>query len=143
MRGPFIRALTWGFRLLSIAIAFWWPAVFRDPIYTPREARLTGHELQLPALPSLETPSDIQAFSIFWHWEHRTLVKTRWLLGPCRGLRDAEGRQQTLIVLFIFWAVSSLLLSRWTPRSPLPAEASRRGITTFLATPLWQWFARR
>jgi hypothetical protein len=143
MRGPSIRALSWGFRLLSVVIAFWWPAVFRDPIYTPRQARLTGHDLQLPSPPTPETSDETRALAIFWHWEHRTLVDTHWLLGPRRGLRDAEGRQQTLIVLLLFWGMSSLLLSRWAARAPLPVDEPRRGIAALLATPLWQWFARR
>lgn len=143
MRRPSIRALSWSFRLLSVVIAFWWPAILRDPIYTPRHARLSGQELQLPAQSTTDMLDDARALAIFWHWEHRTKVTTHWLLGPSRGLREAEGRKQTLIVLLIFWGLSSVLLARWTVHAPPLPDEPRRGIITLLSTPLWQWFSRR
>lgn len=143
MRRPSIRALSWSFRLLSVVIAFWWPAILRDPIYTPRHARLSGQELRLPAQSTPNMLDDERALAIFWHWEHRTKVTTNWLLGPKRGLRDATGRQQTLIVLLLFWAISSLLLARLTVRTPPPTNEPRGGLSAWLHTPLWRWLARR
>lgn len=103
--------MTWGLRFLLLVIAFWWPAVIRDPIYTPRHARLTGQELQLPS-PSRAKPEDASALAIFWGWEHRTLVSTRWIVGPWRGVRSSEGRAQTFIVLVLLWAAGGVWLAR-------------------------------
>jgi hypothetical protein len=137
-----VRTIAWGLRLVSLVIAFWWPALLRDPIYTPRQARLSGQELQLPhdLHPTLD---DAQAMAIFWNWEHRTFVATRWMVGAYRGVRDPEGRMQTLLALILFWGLGSLLLSRW-PLHTLPSEGEpRSGLLSVLSTPLWQWLSRR
>jgi hypothetical protein len=137
-----VRSMAWGLRLVSLAIAFWWPALLRDPIYTPRQARLTGQELQLPDLFK-STPDDAPAMAIFWNWEHRALVATHWTVGAYRGVRDPEGRMQTLLVLILFWGLGSLLLSRWSiPNSSSEGEP-RSGLRSVLSTPLWQLFSRR
>jgi hypothetical protein len=82
--------------------------------------------------------------AIFWSWENRALVSTRWLLGPYRGIRAPEGRTQTFIVLLLFWGAGGILLSRWEPRTSSTAESPRqRGVVAWLSTPVWQWFTRR
>jgi len=137
-----LRTVVWSFRLLYVVIAFWWPALLRDPIYTPRHARLTGQELHLPMqIPSEE---DAQALAIFWSWEHRSLVSTHWILGPYRGVRASEGRMQTFIVLFLFWVIGSIVLSRLdSRRSPVGEFPHPRGLAAWLSTPIWQWFTQR
>jgi hypothetical protein len=144
MRKSSLQILTWSLRLCSVAIILWWPALLRDPIYTPRQARLTGQAIHLP--PS--TPAELEdehAFAIFWGWENRSLVSNRWAVGPYQGVRNPEGRWQTLLVLFIFWVSSSLLLWRWTARfSPASTwEQQDQGVMALLSTPLWQWIGRR
>lgn len=116
MSGSSLRILTWGIRILLLVIAFWWPAVIRDPIYTPRQARLSGQALQLPS-PSHAQPEDASALAIFWNWEHRSFVSTRWIVGPWRGVRSREGRTQTFIVLVLLWAMSGIWLARKEPPS--------------------------
>lgn len=142
MHGPSTNTLAWSFRLIALIIAFWWPAVLRDPIYTPRHARLTGQELRLPPQVTI-TPDEAPVLAIFWNWEHRTLVDTHWFLGPYQGVRDPAGRQQTLIALLVFWVISSFFLSRWAARMPPPDGEQPRAGASLLLTPLWQWFGRR
>jgi hypothetical protein len=140
MRLSFMRVILWSSRLLSVAIALWWPGLWRDPIYTPRHARLTGQELRLPgeAEPAI---GDDRALAIFWMWEHRTLVTTHWVIGPYRGLRDAQGRMQTLLAMTVVWGVGSgvlLLRARLAPASS--AERPRgKGVLALLAMPLWKF----
>ncbi|MGE0680454.1 MAG: hypothetical protein AB7P69_06040 [Candidatus Binatia bacterium] len=146
MRRPSVQTLAWGLRLIYVGIAFWWPAFLRDPIYTPRYARLAGQELPFPTEISFNNDSkdDAQALAIFWNWENRTLVSTRWLLGSYRGIRAPEGRMQTFIVLLLFWGIGSILLSRWESRTSSTTEPPRqRGVIAWLSTPVWQWFTRR
>ncbi len=93
-----------GCHLASILVALWWPALLFDPLYSPRHMRLTRQELSLPngAIPQT---AEERALAIFWMWEQRTVVEDSWLLGPCRGLRDANGRNQTVVVLACIWLV--------------------------------------
>jgi hypothetical protein len=143
MRHPRARVISWSMRLLSIVIALWWPALWRDPIYTPRQVRLGGLALRLPdgVEPALD---DDRALAIFWMWEHRALVKTRWVIGPYRGLRQPEGRRQTLLVMAVVWGVSSGVL--FLGNRPAPADARRRrrrGAIALLTTPFWQLLLSR
>jgi hypothetical protein len=143
MHRPSVRTITWGLRFLYAGIVFWWPALLQDPIYTPRYARLTGQELHLPTKIS-SGEEEGRALAIFWNWENRTLVSTRWFLGPYRGIRASEGRAQTLIVLLFFWIASSLLLSRLdSPQSPIEEPPRQRRLGNWLSTPIWRWFTRR
>jgi hypothetical protein len=137
-----VRLMTWGLRVLSLVIVFWWPAILRDPIYTPRHARLSGQELRLPISGS-RVPDEERALAIFWNWENRSLVSTRWSLGPYRGIREPEGRLQTLIALLVVWIGGSLALSRWDSAASTTTGTARRGIAALFSTPMWQWFARR
>jgi hypothetical protein len=133
------RTLLWTGRVLFVAIALWWPPLWRDPIYTPRQARLTGQELRLPNGSTPKTDEE-RALAIFWAWEHRTLVKTRWVVGPYRGLRNPAGWTQTLLALATVWVVFGGVLSRWTSPAPVSPDG-RQGGRRFLAlltVPLWQ-----
>ncbi len=140
--------MLWSSRLVCLAIALWWPAVWCDPIYTPRQARLSGQELRLPDGRAPHGMDD-QALAIFWNWQRRTLVENRWGLGPFRGLRDPQGRMQTLLVIVIVWGIGSgVLFYRHSETSASPAaapESSPRG--RWLTTPLWKlvrvWLDRR
>ena len=142
MQNALIRLVPWSLRFFSVAIALWWPAIFRDPIYTPRQARLAGQSLHLPFSVSAVL-EDEHAFTIFWSWENRSLVTSRWTVGPYLGVRNPEARRQTLLVLFLFWGVGGIFshfLSRRDSTSPdnrMPA-----GRFSFLSTSIWQWFER-
>jgi hypothetical protein len=143
MRKPSVQTITWGLRLVYVGIALWWPALLRDPIYTPRHARLTGQELSFPTKIS-SNEDDAQALAIFWNWENRALVSTHWILGSYRGIRAPEGRAQTFIALLLFWGAGSILLSRWESHTSSTVESPRqRGVIAWLSTPVWQWFTRR
>jgi hypothetical protein len=133
------RTLLWTGRILFVAIALWWPPLWRDPIYTPRQARMTGQELRLPDR-SLPTTDEERALAIFWVWEHRTLVKTRWLIGPYLGLRNPAGRTQTLLALTTVWVVFIGLLARWIPPAPASPDGRQNGrrLLAWFTTPLWQ-----
>jgi len=143
MRFSCARVVVWSMRLLSVAIALWWPVLWRDPVYTPRQARLTGQELRLPPAAEPALVED-RALAIFWTWEHLTLVKTYWLVGPYRGLREPEGRTQTLLMMLAVWVVGSGLLFLRARQAPVPPEERQRrnGVTILLATPLWQLLTR-
>ncbi|MGE0823956.1 MAG: hypothetical protein AB7G75_12650 [Candidatus Binatia bacterium] len=136
------RTLLWVGRVLCVAIALWWPAVWQDSIYTPRLARLTGQELRLPD-GSLPNGDEERALSIFWAWEHRQFVETRWTLGPYIGLRSPSpsGWRQTIFALIGVWIVFGIGLARWT--SPTPEEEQRRKKPTDLFfLPLWRLWSR-
>lgn len=143
MRLSCTRVVVWSTRLLSAAIALWWPALWRDPVYTPRQARLTGQELRLPSETEPDMVDD-RALAIFWTWEHRVLVKTCWLVGPYRGLREPGGRTQTLLMMLAVWVVGSGLLFLQARQAPVLPNARQRGngVAILLATPLWQLLTR-
>jgi hypothetical protein len=139
----FPRVMLWSTRFLSLVVALWWPTMWRDPIYTPRHARLSGQELRLPDGTEPDGP-DERALAIFWAWEKRTLVATRWEIGPYRGLRDAEGRMQTLWVLVGIWVLGSGILFLWeriaSSASAAPEPIKNR--SGFFFTPLWRLLSR-
>jgi hypothetical protein len=142
IRVPIAQILLWGSRLLAIAIALWWPPIWRDPIYTPRQARLTGQELRLPsgALPKTD---DERAFAIFSAWENRSLVTTQWVIGPYRGFRHPNGWMQTFVAIVTFWLFGSVLFS-FLPKTPIPPSEpqERKGLRAVLTTPLWHFLSR-
>jgi len=139
-----VQTIAWGLRVLYVCLLLWWPAILKDPIYTPRHARMTGQELHLPANVPFHEEEDAHALAIFWGWENRSLVSTRWVRGPALGVRSPEGRTQTFIALLCFWATGSFLLSRLYSRTPPPTEQPRpSGPFFWLFTPIWQWFGRR
>ncbi len=144
------RTLLWIGRILYVAAALWWPAVWRDPIYTPRQARMAGQELRLPdgMLPHNDNE---RAVAIFAAWEHRQLVETRWIVGPFVGLRSSfrspnqTGVHQTILAMLAVWFLFGFLVRR--------AESARRqdegpvpplqtGHALLAATPLWRMFQR-
>ncbi len=96
--------LNWLCQLATALVAFWWPALLSDPIHTSRQVRLAGQEFYLPDGTVPQTAEE-RAIAIFWLWKHRTLVQDPWLFGPCRGLREANGRTQTLLVIAGIWLV--------------------------------------
>lgn len=141
--------LLWIGRILYVAVALWWPAVWRDPIYTPRQVRMAGQELRL-ADGTVPKTEDERALAIFWAWEHRQFVKTRWVVGPYLGLRSGlyggpqTGLRQTLLALIVVWVVFGILLGRRN-EGVAPAGKSpgaKGGITGLATTPLWQLFHR-
>lgn len=140
------RMLLWVGRMLFVAVALWWPAIWRDPIYTPRQARMAGHELRL-ADGTIPKTDDERALAIFWAWEHRQLVETRWLIGPRLGLRsrNSAGLTQTIFALIAIWIIFGILVRQAevvTPRSARLPERTRRGLSSLFSTPLWQLFQR-
>lgn len=96
--------LNWLCQLATVLVAFWWPALLSDPVYTSRQVRLAGQQVALPDGAVAQTAEE-RAMAIFWLWKHRTLVQDPWLFGPCRGLRDANGRTQALLVIAGIWLV--------------------------------------
>ena len=96
--------LNWLCQLATVLVAFWWPALLSDPIYTSRQVRLAGQQVVLPNGAVAQTAEE-RAMAIFWLWKHRTLVQDPWLFGPYRGLRDTNGRTQTLLVIAGIWLV--------------------------------------
>ncbi len=141
MRRTATQIILWSLRLCSVAIVLWWPAILRDPIYTPRQARLTGQALHLPSSAPVAA-EDEHALAIFWGWENRALVSSRWFLGPYRGLRNPVGRMQTFFVLGLFWGIGSLLLFFLTSRDEAVLAQRKSGPLAFLFTPVWKWFSR-
>jgi hypothetical protein len=138
------RIIVWGSRLLAVVVAFWWPGIWRDPIYTPRQARLAGQELSLPD-GTVPMTSDEHALAIFWAWEHRKLVTTRWVTGPYQGLRNPQGWKQTLLVIIGIWIVGSgaLLLLAWLAPHTFAQRQQRRGGKMLLIIPLWRFLMRQ
>jgi hypothetical protein len=139
------RVIVWSCRLLIFAVALWWPGLWRDPIYTPRQIRLAGHVLTLPNGTVAVTPEE-RALAIFWMWEHRTLVTTRWLIGPYRGLRNPQGWVQTLSVMVAIWSVGSGIIWLLAWLSPHSFPRSRRGkgrLLVVLTTCLRRFLARQ
>lgn len=96
--------MNWLCQLATVLVAFWWPALLSDPIYTSRQVRLAGQQVALPDGAVAQTAEE-QAMAIFWMWKHRTLAQDPWLFGPYRGLRDVNGRTQTLLVIAGIWLV--------------------------------------
>ncbi len=141
MQRALIRLVPWSLRLFSVAIALWWPAIFRDPIYTPRQARLTGQALHLPSSVS-GIAEDEHALAIFWGWDNRSLVSSRWIVGPYQGVRNPEARTQALLVLLLFWGGGSFFLYLLTRRGAASPEGRTVSRFSFLSTPIWQWFER-
>ena len=138
-----MRTVLWIGRLLCVVVVLWWPAVWRDPIYSPRQARMSGQELRLPDTTTPKNEDD-RALAIFWAWEHRQLVKTRWTVGPYLGLRTANPTawKQTLLVTLSILLVFSFFLSHWKSESTV-AESTRSGrIRELLSIPLAQLFRR-
>jgi len=145
------RTLLWLGRVLYVAVALWWPAVWRDPIYTPRQARMSGQELRLPdgTLPHNDTE---RAVAIFSAWEHRQLVETRWIIGPYIGLRSGLhspnqiGVQQTIFAMLAVWFLFGVLVRRVEGggrQDAVPVASLLQGGRQPLATtPLWQIFQR-
>ena len=123
MRPAISLSIIWMCRFASVIIALWWPALVYDPIYTPRHVRLTQQELHLPDGAAPQTTDD-RAMAIFWMWEQRTLVEDPWIFGPYRGLRDPNGRNQTLLVIGIIWLVRGGLFM-WERSAPSPAQDKR------------------
>ncbi len=141
MQSTLMRLAPWSLRLFSVAIALWWPAICRDPIYTPRQARLAGQALHLPSsAPAIS--EDEHALAIFWGWENRSLVSSHWMVGPYQGVRNPEARRQTLLVLLLFWGVGSFFLYLLTRRRSVSSEGRTVSRFSFLSTPIWQWFER-
>ena len=141
------RTLLWIGRVLFVAVALWWPAIWRDPIYTPRQARMVGYELHL-ADGTVPKTDDERALAIFWAWEHRRFVETRWMVGPFLGLRSANrtGWQQTIFALVFIWVFFGFFLGRRnenvTPLRESSGASSKRRFSELLTTPLWQLFQR-
>lgn len=96
--------MSWICQLATVLVALWWPVLLSAPIYTPQQVRLAGQEVSLPGGAVPQTAEE-RAIAIFWMWKHRTLVQDSWLFGPYRGLRDVNGRTQTLMVIAGIWLV--------------------------------------
>ena len=96
--------MNWICQLATVLVALWWPALLSDPIYTSRQTRLAGPQVSLPDGAVAQTAEE-RALAIFWMWKHRTLAQDPWLFGPRRGLRDVNGRAQTLMVIAGIWLV--------------------------------------
>ena len=96
--------MNWMCQLATVLVAFWWPALLSDPIYTSRQIRLAGQQVALPDGAVAQTAEE-RAMAIFWMWKYRTLAQDPWLFGPYRGLRDVNGRTQTLMVIAGIWLV--------------------------------------
>jgi hypothetical protein len=143
MRLAVSRVIVWSVRLLSLAIALWWPVLWRDPVYTPRQVRMTDQRFKLPNGAEPKTDEE-RALAIFWAWERRTLVATHWIVGPYRGLRHWAGWEQTLLAMVVVWIVGSgiLALCGWPgPTSP-DSSQQRTGLRALLTTPLWRLLKR-
>ena len=141
MQSVLIRLVPWSLRLFSVAIVLWWPAISRDPIYTPRQARLAGQALHLPSSTSAIS-EDEHALAIFWGWEHRSLVSSHWMVGPYQGIRNPDTRAQALLVLLLFWGGGSFFLYVLTRRRSASPEGRTVSRFSILSTPIWQWFER-
>ena len=123
MRPAISFSIIWMCRLASIVIALWWPARIYDPIYTPRHVRLTQQELHLRDGVIPQTTDD-RAMAIFWMWDQRTLVEDPWIFGPYRGVRDPNGRNQTLLVIGIIWLIRGGLFM-WERSAPTTSQDTR------------------
>ncbi len=134
-----MHILVWGSRLLCVAIALWWPRLWYDPIYTPRQARLSGQALHLPSGMVPHT-QDEHAMAIFWEWQQRQLVTAQWGADSFRGVRDPQGRFQTLFVICLVFGMSSSALYFFAPEDPTVLVKTPRwiGVLAILTTPLWQ-----
>ena len=88
--------------LASVLVALGWPALLSDPVHTARQAGLSGQAASLPGGVRPQTEEE-RAMAIFWTWQHRTLVHDPWVFGPCRGLREAQGRRQVFGVIAAIW----------------------------------------
>lgn len=140
------RTLLWIGRVLFVVVALWWPAIWRDPIYTPRQARMVGQELHL-ADGTIPKTDEERAVAIFWAWEHRQLVETRWLVGPHLGLRsrNSAGLTQTIFALMAIWIIFGIIARQAEavpPQSVLLSERTQRNLGSLFSTPLWQLFQR-
>ena len=138
------RTILWGSRLLCVAILLWWPRLWHDPIYTPRQARLTGQELHLPNGTTPAT-QDEQAMATFWAWQQRQLVTTQWGVESFRGIRSPHGRWQTIMVLLLVLATSSgvLFLLERKRSAPSSEKPEQTGTVKTLVTPLWNVWPSR
>ena len=123
MRPAISFSIIWMCRLASIVIALWWPARIYDPIYTPRHVRFTQQELHLRDGVIPQTTDD-RAMAIFWMWDQRTLVEDPWIFGPYRGVRDPNGRNQTLLVIGIIWLIRGGLFM-WERSAPSTSQDTR------------------
>jgi 4-amino-4-deoxy-L-arabinose transferase-like glycosyltransferase len=138
------RILVWGSRLLCVAIALWWPRLWYDPIYTPRQARLSGQELHLPS-GTVPHTQDERAMAIFWEWQQRKHVTAEWGADSFRGVRDPQGRFQTFFMICLVFGVSSGILYFFAPKDPagLAQTLRRTGIFAIFTTPVWRIFSSR
>jgi hypothetical protein len=139
------RFLFWLGRLTFVVVALWWPPVWRDPIYSPRYAQVTGQELRLPNGRSPQNDEE-RAVALFWRWEHRSLVTTEWVVGSYRGLRanNPDGWTQTLIALSVVVLLFNVLLARWVPPPSLPPDAPKKKASLHLSlVSLWRFLQRR
>lgn len=144
------QTLLWIGRMLYVAVALWWPTVWRDPIYTPRQARMTGQELRLPD-GTLPHNDNERAVAIFSAWEQRRLVETRWIVGPYLGLRSSfrspnqTGLQQTILAMLSVWFLFGILVRRAESterQAALPVVSLQEGHPPLATTPLWRIFQR-
>jgi hypothetical protein len=138
------RIILWGSRLVCLAIALWWPRLWYDPIYTPRQARLSGQALRLPS-GMLPHTQDEQAMAIFWEWQQRRLVTAEWGADSFRGVRDPQGRFQTLFIICLFFGVNTSIFYFFARKNPTARVKTppRIGVLSILTTPLWQIFPLR
>lgn len=138
------RKLTWASHLLCVAIALWWPRLWYDPVYTPRQARLSGQELHLPGGKVPHT-QDEQAMAIFWEWQQRRLVTTEWGADSFRGVRDLQGRFQTWLMICLVFGVSRILLYFLPRKGPasLIQVPRRTGALAVLISPVCGIFFAR
>lgn len=139
-----IHILVWGSRLLCVLIALWWPRLWCDPIYTPRQARLSGQALHLPNGTRPHT-QDEQAMAIFWEWQQRQLVTAEWGADSFHGIRDPQGIFQTLCAIFLIFGMSSGISYFFARKDPpaLVKTPQRTGMLAILTAPLWRIFAAR
>lgn len=139
------RFLSWLGRLIFVVVALWWPPVWRDPIYSPRYAQLTGQELRLPD-GQIPQNDEERALAILGRWEQRSLVSTDWIVGPYRGLRakNPDGWKQTLIALSVVVLLFNVILARWAPPPPPSHGASRKhALLSMFTVPLWRFLQRQ
>ncbi len=139
------RFLSWLGRLTFVVVALWWPPVWRDPIYSPRYAQVTGQELRLPD-GRLPQNDEERALAILGRWEQRSLVSTEWIVGPYRGLRakNPDGWTQTLIALSVVVLLFNVILARWSPPPPPPLDAPKKNVfLNMLTIPLWRLLQRQ
>jgi hypothetical protein len=112
---------------------------------------MAGQELRLADGTAAKT-EDERALAIFWAWEHRRFVETRWVVGPYLGLRSGlyggprAGVRQTLLALIVIWVFWGILLGRRNesvvPAGESPETAFAGRVSGLATTPLWQLFQR-